>query len=361
MIGGFLGAGKTTTIARLAQEFISTGNKVGIVTNDQAANLVDTLSLRSQGFDVGEVAGACFCCNFNDLTDTIQDLEDSQHPDIVICEPVGSCTDLAATVIQPMIQLHEGRFDIAPYGVILKPSHGRKILSGDQRGGFSPKAAYIFKKQLEEADFAIVNQIDRLSDEQVAELTQLLQDNYGDLPIGKMSAKTGQGFSELLEMLKRKGDFGRKILDLDYDVYAEGEAELGWLNTALKLESNAAVSLDKITLEIVQEIHRRIDSSQSEVAHLKVLSIWDGAHAVANLTSSEGEPVLSLSSDIETTQADIVVNARVATDPEQLSSQVDAAIVQVAETYSVELKTIKSQSFRPGRPVPTHRFETPAD
>ena len=58
MIGGFLGAGKTTTVGRLATHFQDQGLRVGIVTNDQATDLVDTHTLRSQGFNVGEVAGA---------------------------------------------------------------------------------------------------------------------------------------------------------------------------------------------------------------------------------------------------------------------------------------------------------------
>jgi G3E family GTPase len=56
MIGGFLGAGKTTTVSRLAKHYLSQGKRVAIVTNDQATDLVDTNLLRSQGFDVGEVA-----------------------------------------------------------------------------------------------------------------------------------------------------------------------------------------------------------------------------------------------------------------------------------------------------------------
>ena len=50
MVGGFLGAGKTTTIGRLARHYQERGQRVGVVTNDQAADLVDTSSLRSQGF-----------------------------------------------------------------------------------------------------------------------------------------------------------------------------------------------------------------------------------------------------------------------------------------------------------------------
>src|SRR3954466_16020667 len=98
MVGGFLGAGKTTALARLARFYTSRGQKVGLVTNDQAAHLVDTTSLRSQGFAVEETAGACFCCRFDDLVDRVGRLEAQERPDVILAEPVGSCTDLVATV-----------------------------------------------------------------------------------------------------------------------------------------------------------------------------------------------------------------------------------------------------------------------
>src|SRR5574337_237460 len=87
MVGGFLGAGKTTTIARLARHYLERGLKVGLVTNDQAFGLVDTQSLRAQGFQVGEVTGACFCCKFNDLVETAARLAADERPDVIIAEP----------------------------------------------------------------------------------------------------------------------------------------------------------------------------------------------------------------------------------------------------------------------------------
>ena len=195
LIGGFLGAGKTTTIARLARSYCDRGLKVGIVTNDQASDLVDTHTLRSAGFDVGEVAGSCFCCNFDGLAQAVADLESHSRPDVILAEPVGSCTDIVATVVQPLRHLHQGKFSVAPYGVILKPSHGKKILSHAPKAGFSPKAAYIFRKQLEEADFLIVNRIDELDAGEVQELARLLAAEYPGVPQVRMSAKTGEGFA----------------------------------------------------------------------------------------------------------------------------------------------------------------------
>src|ERR1700722_16911176 len=144
MVGGFLGAGKTTALARLARAYMSRGQKVGLVTNDQAADLVDTHSLRGQGFPVEEIAGACFCCRFNDLVTAVTALETNQRPDVILAEPVGSCTDLVATVVQPMKDLYGERFEVAPYPVLFKPSHGLRILKDEKKAGFSPKAAYIF-------------------------------------------------------------------------------------------------------------------------------------------------------------------------------------------------------------------------
>ena len=356
MVGGFLGAGKTTTISRLATSYQSRGLKVGIVTNDQATDLVDTHTLRSQGFHVGEVAGACFCCNFNELTKTTDKLTADQRPDVILAEPVGSCTDLVATVVQPLLRLFDQQFDVAPYGVILKPSHGRRILRNEPNAGFSPQAAYIFKKQLEEADFIIVNRIDELSVGEISELVDLLTAANPGVPIVRMSARTGAGFDALLEVLDQKGRFGRRILELDYDIYAAGEAELGWLNSSLRVTAPQAIALDDLLLDITNRLRTSLAASGAEPAHLKSIGMSEGSHGVANLISSDTPAVLSLSSNCRTRTADVIVNARVALDPQLLETEVHAAVQAACQAVQATPEFRQTQSFRPGRPVPTHRF-----
>lgn len=356
MIGGFLGAGKTTTIAKLANHFRSEGKNVAIVTNDQASDLVDTLLLRSQGFNVGEVAGSCFCCNFDALTGTVESLGGEQRPDVVLAEPVGSCTDLVATVIRPLEQIYDQAFEIAPYGVIIKPSHGEKILSGDGQRGFSPKAEYIFRKQIEEADFIILNRIDEMEEDEADHLTQLLTKEYPNTPVVRMSAKTGEGFSALCEFLDQRGVFAQRAMDVDYEVYAEGEAELGWLNCQAILSAEMSFELDTFLLGLLEKLHQAMVEKETEVAHLKVIGMADGAYAVANLVSNADRAVLSLASNFSGSQADLVVNARVAIDPSQLETLVRQAIAQQASESQVDAEVRALQCFRPGKPVPTHRL-----
>jgi G3E family GTPase len=368
MIGGFLGAGKTTTLARLARFYLNRGQKIGLVTNDQAQDLVDTTSLRAQGFPVEEVPGACFCCRFGDLVGKVEQLETSQRPDVILAEPVGSCTDLVATVVQPLKDLYGDRFEVAPYPVLFKPSHGLRILKsappisppasggGNGGGGFSPKAAYIFRKQLEEADAIVINRIDELDAATLAELTDLAHAAFPGTPLLRLSARSGQGFVTLTELLDQQGNFGRKILDIDYDVYADGEAELGWLNGSIHVVTDKPVSVDAFLLDLIQRLQNALSQLGGEVAHLKAIALSDISFGVANLVSSASRIELSMPSRCDANEFDLIVNARVALDPEQIAEQVRQMVSMACSEHRATPQFHTMQSFRPGRPQPTHRY-----
>ncbi|GIX04036.1 MAG: hypothetical protein KatS3mg113_1042 [Planctomycetaceae bacterium] len=357
LIGGFLGAGKTTTLARLARWYQQQGLRVGLVTNDQAADLVDTHMLRAQGFTVSEVAGACFCCKFNDLMETVQQLDQRLRPDLILAEPVGSCTDLVSTVLQPLKHFYNVRFRVAPYAVLLKPHHGLKILRGETNAGFSPKAAYILRKQLEEADVIVINRIDELTHSQLHELEELIRHTYPATPVLRMSARTGVGFEALAEFLQQEGDFGRKVLDIDYDTYAEGEAELGWMNSTANVVSEHEFWLDEVLLGWVSGMRERLQAAGWEAAHCKAIGLWEGFYGVANLVANGLQPELSLASRSRVTSADIVLNARVACDPADLQRLAEESLQDVAQQLGLTVRSAKTQSFRPGRPQPTFRLQ----
>jgi G3E family GTPase len=359
MLGGFLGAGKTTAMARLARHYTARGQRVGLVTNDQAQGLVDTHSLREQGFPVEEVAGACFCCKFDDLIAKVGSLEESQRPDVILAEPVGSCTDLVATVVKPLADLYGARFSVAPFPVLFKPSHGLKILRNEAAGGFSPKAAYIFKKQLEEADAILINRIDELTAAQLDELAGLVAAGYPGVPVLRVSAKTGQGWDAVTLLLDQEGNFGKKVLDIDYDVYAEGEAELGWLNSSIRVCAERPFrpfELDSLLLAVVAGLQESLRATGAEIAHLKAIGLWEGYFGVANLVSSHGTPELSLPSGFPVVVADVIVNARVAIDPDVLRQHVRQVVGEVSARHGATATEQQTQSFRPGRPQPTHRY-----
>ena len=73
--------------------------------------------------------------------------------------------------------------------------------------------------------------------------------------------------------------------------------------------------------------------------------------------SLSGTPaVLSLASYCHTRQADVIVNARVAVDPQVLAEHAQAAVRAACQSLSATPEFLQTQSFRPGRPNPTYRY-----
>ena len=181
-----------------------------------------------------------------------------------------------------------------------------------------------------------------------------------------MSAKTGAGFDRLMEVLDGEGS-GAVTPDLDYDIYAEGEAELGWYNGTADVAAADAFGLDALLTDVIGRMKGALAAEDYEAAHLKAVGVADGGFGVANLVSSDGRATLSAASDRTVPAggaAELILNARVAGDPEVLKGLVHAAVHAAGEAVGASVALRDERAFRPGRPVPTHRMtdgaKTPA-
>ena len=132
---------------------------------------------------------------------------------------------------------------------------------------------------------------------------------------------------------------------------------MGWLNSSLSVKSTAGFELDALLLAVVARLRERLAAAEAETAHLKVIGQGDQSYGVANLVSSFSQPELSIASNTRTRSAELVVNARVAIDPAVLESEVRLAVEQVCTAMGLQPTWGTTRSFRPGRPVPTHRLQ----
>ena len=164
-----------------------------MITNDQSTGLVDTAVLRSRGFDVEEITGGCFCCRFGSLQEAAGRLSEAMRPDVFLAEPVGSCTDLLATVSYPLRRIYGDRFRVAPLSVLVDPVRAARIFGLVEGRSFSPKVVYVYEKQLEEAELIIVNKCDQIDDELRHRLERELSSRFPRGEILCVSAKEDDG------------------------------------------------------------------------------------------------------------------------------------------------------------------------
>lgn len=358
MIGGFLGAGKTTAMLRLARHLTAGGRRVGLITNDQSYGLVDTTLARAQGYAVREITGGCFCCRFNSLTEAAERLTADVRPDVFLAEPVGSCTDLRATVQYPLRRLYGDNYRIAPLSVLVDPIRALRVLDLEPGGSFSPKVRYVYGKQLEEADLIVINKVDLLDAARLALLEAALHERYPRAAVHVVSARAGSGldgwFAGVLD-----GNLGAwQPPDINYDTYAEGEALLGWLNLTAHLEAASPVDGNRLLDELADRVQRRLAESGYEIAHLKMTLTPDdgiGDLGVLNLVASDrkSEQVHLLQDALAA--GELIVNLRAEGPPEELRAAVTDALAAVAATRAMRSTVVHAEQFRPSRPVPTYR------
>ncbi|TJX13940.1 cobalamin synthesis protein P47K [Tissierella creatinini] len=354
MVGGFLGAGKTTLLYKIAHEYALQGIKVGLITNDQAAGLVDTAYLERTGSVVSEVNGSCFCCNFKGLTDAIGYIQSQGQIEIIIAEPVGSCTDLSATLIQPLKDHFRDSIIVSPLSVLIDPKRLESILGGGTSGLHS-SAAYIVRKQLEEADIIVINKADLLSEGEASSLKKQAELEWPDASVFLLSGKSGLGLDDWLSRVLVDNYAGGRILEIDYDVYAEGEAVLGWLNRTSVLGSEKA-DWNDFADRLLHSLAGKFDKEKAAVGHVKLFleKEDENDYLIGNMTG--GEDTISRRGSLKNAgTVKMTLNARVQMDPDKLEGLVNEEISRICGDDILELLQ-ESRCLSPGRPNPTYRY-----
>ncbi|MBO9618971.1 MAG: cobalamin synthesis protein P47K [Niabella sp.] len=352
-IGGFLGAGKTTLVQQASALLASKGRSVGMITNDQAEELVDTRVLAKSNAVVKEISGSCFCCNYSGFTDVVKELADrNKAVDMILAEPVGSCTDISATILQPLKEQMQTFVEMAPFTVLADPQRLENILDGDN-AGMHPSAAYIYRQQLAESDVLLISKTDTVTEGRLQVLTEKLKLTYPDQKVLTVSAKSGAGVEQWLSYVSQSPVSGHRILDVDYDIYAEGEAVLGWLNTSVLLQGKR-VDWDSFLKQYFHRLNNLLGTERA-IGHIKIMiEATDNSYIIGNQTgppdtlqfnsSAGGGNVVSM-----------IINARVESDPEQLKQFVfEALAATIGEGAFYKIRQCNILS--PGYPRPEHRY-----
>jgi G3E family GTPase len=357
-VGGFLGAGKTTALIGAARECMSRRLRVGVITNDQGSHLVDSGVMRALGLATEEIAGGCFCCRFDEFVASADRMIAEHHPDVILAEAVGSCTDLSATVYQPLFRYHANRFQVAPLSVLVEPARLRAFLEGGSEWG--DDVAYLFQKQLAEADLIILNKSDLIDSPEREHLTRLMKDRIGNIAVHAMSARTTRGVAQWVDQLLTGRTAGTRSVEIDYATYARAEASLGWLNATIDLASQEKEKFHPgdVAEAVLRQIQEKCVALKANIAHVKVLVATADACDRISVIDNEHSPEWSGEREFPSVaEASLIVNARVGTSADMLKSIVQDVLLRVAHERHLRVKLEDIEAFAPPPPTPRYRLQ----
>jgi hypothetical protein len=251
-------------------------------------------------------------------------------------------------------------FTIAPLAVLVDPVRARRVFGLDAGGSFSSKVVYIFKKQLEEADIIVISKSDLIADAEREELVVALSRQFPDSKIVCAAPRSGEGLVDLFTQLMTDEQTKKSSMLVDYEVYAEGEALLGWLNATVVLSSTAEFDANLFLQSLAVSVHMGLRAENAEIAHFKMTFSPDdgiaGELASINLVRSDSIPELGMELDEPTEGGQLIVNLRAEADPAKLIEIVRFALDHTIPDFPGMKATLEHEEhFRPGKPTPTHR------
>jgi hypothetical protein len=287
----------------------------------------------------------------------VQRLEAAVAPEVFLAEPVGSCTDLVATVTYPLQKLYGNAYVIAPVSVLVDPLRAGQVLGLEPAESFNEKVLYIYRKQLEEADIIVITKTGLIDAARLERLRAKLGSEFPHAKVLAISAYEKRGLDEWFLLLEKGTQGTRPAMEVDYEIYAEGEAMLGWLNATVEFTLPKAVGGETLLYSVGSRIQLAL--AGIEIAHLKIALRPDESKEVGviNLVRRGGKPEISRHLNVPVQVGELTVNLRAETTPEKLHTAVRGAIVEIAREFPGMLTEFAHlQYFRPGKPVPTHRI-----
>jgi G3E family GTPase len=357
LLSGFLGSGKTTFMVESAKRLEARGLRTAVVTNDQTGSLVDTAYARSENLITGEVSGGCFCCRFPDFLETIKEIAQKEKPDFILAEAVGSCTDLAATVIQPLLTFHSELVHISGF---LTLADGPRLI--DSYGGadlinpLKPRDV-LLSHQIGEASVLILSKIDLLDREERKKAIRSLCEINPRAEIISCSSQSGEGMEGLTDrMIDRFPlDISQRQF-LDYQVYAQAEAEYGWYNGSWTLEHKNSLSPVNLSFDIMDTFQ---NPDLGEVAHGKLIILTPKGVLKVSYVSGiiNGDGHAPQDETFESVK--VFLNIRAACAPETLVTHVEKIHSQLKKE-GYEIKDYEYDSLIPSPPEPTYPAINPS-
>ena len=347
LVSGFLGSGKTTAVQNACHALLHQGHITGVITNDQGIKLVDGDFFNSLNIPGRQVINGCFCCNYDHLENNIRSLIETNKVEVVFAESVGSCTDLVATVLKPLLffrpqdQVTVSTFtDVRLLFMILK-----------NEGSFDESVRYIYLKQLEEARIIIINKIDLSSTQQLNEIKKLMNEKYAGKILLYQNSLDENNILHWLKTLNDNISTGEpKSLSIDYDIYAEGEAKLAWLDQELEIFSSDNNAL-RDAEHLINNIYKKISDHQYAIGHLKFLI--NGEIKISFVANDQ--PLIRMTI-APVASASVLINLRVQTEPGMIKDLIAASIKEVENLTGCKIIINSLSAFQPGYPTPTHRI-----
>lgn len=184
ILGGFLGAGKTTVLMDLAHYYVKHCYKnqgktpVAIIENEVGSTGIDDHLIRKGNYNVQTLFSGCICCSMSgELINSIHEIQETIDPELLIIESTGvAYPDKIKKNISE--EMNESAIIVTIFDAFR--FKGLSMVMGD-----------LFLGQLRDASLVLINKVDLVNEELLQEVIQKVKKHHQLNMIFPVSANQG--------------------------------------------------------------------------------------------------------------------------------------------------------------------------
>ncbi len=352
ILGGYLGAGKSTLAAALAKGLRDKhGKSVAIITNDQGDVLVDTEYMRSAGIDVREVLGGCFCSHFDEFVKNARSLVQIGRPDIIIAEPIGTSTNIMATVVIPLRDMYPDEFEVAPLFVVVDGTRANELLTPSSGFGLGG-GRLIPSHQVHEAEVIVVTKADLMGQEVLSHVMAAVGREVPDAQVLACSARSGFNLESLVSVVLSGKRSNKAASGVDQRLFNTEKATMGWYSGVSSIRSPVRLDVYDLAMTFMKEVAKRYDPSC--IGHVKLIYTSDSSSLKMSLVGDSVQVDGIKGGRYSEGEGKLVANARIMAPPAQIRKDMESALHVTIASLGVELVEHKGNTIAPKPEVPDH-------
>ena len=198
VISGFLGAGKTTLIKKIFETVLD-NEKVVLIENEFGEIGIDGSFLKESGIQIKEINAGCICCSLvGDFETSMKEVINTYHPERIIIEPsgVGKLSD----IINAILKIDELQINILA-----------TVVDGVKTKMYLKNFGEFFNNQVEAANTIIISKTDKMSEEKVLEVVELIKEKNEDATIITTAIKD-LDIATLIKVLESKSSLKDEMI-----------------------------------------------------------------------------------------------------------------------------------------------------
>ena len=346
---GFLGAGKTTSMIAFSKCINEKYGKAAILANDLGAgNIVDADYTAASDILTTQIGGNCICYQHENLLDKLNQLV-SNGATVIFSDIPGCGIGALDHVYLQLEEKEPGQFDLMPFTCIVDPERLRMIMPEEAKMNLPDEMCFLLDAQMKEADVIVLNKIDLLTEEEKEARIAFLKSEYPDVPVFAMSARTGEGVSEVVDyLMTHKAAAQHKEIGYGTDAFMAAETLLSWYNRRIFLEQryDKNVNFNELVADLFEEIRKGLKKNNSNVPHLKAFASGESGDFVkASLIGVDYDTVFDHRLKKQYSAMSLIINARAAADSQVMAEVVEDALDTIMETYHMKGRTYFMETF----------------